>query len=95
MSIGRMFFFSYAIVSCGACTLFPSFEDINRSWIGTQISEYEKYYGSPREIHKLPGGNQEYEFHFKELDPTCIEYWIVDDHGTMISSRHSGRCSPI
>lgn len=79
------------------CSYFVSWDDLSVSLVGEPFSKITKFdsWKIPDEIKKLPDGKTEYKYHLKNLDPSCVHYWIVDEQGIIVDYHYDGRCRPI
>jgi hypothetical protein len=82
-------------MSLAGCSYFVSWDDKSQASIGQPIEAYIDLNGPPDEIRELPNGKREYEYRLRNVDPTCIHYWIVDIQGVIAAYRYEGRCRPI
>lgn len=78
-----------------SCSYFVSWDEKSQMLIERPIEVYTRLNGQPDEIKELSNGNKEYKYWLKELDPSCIHYWIVNPEGIIVDYRYEGRCRPI
>lgn len=64
-------------------------------WVGSNIQRIEELYGPPVEVKEIERELKVYKYHHERIDPSCIQYWIVDSNGIIVSGHHEGRCRPI
>lgn len=88
-----------AVVGCMAilcgCALFTSWDDVTNTWIGSPIARLQAAHGSPSKVTPLPDGQSEYRYDLKKLDPSCVQYWVINAEGIIVGQRHTGYCSPV
>ena len=77
------------------CAYFVSWNELSETWLGRSISEFEAREGTPDRIISRGDGNKVYKYKLKELDPSCIHYWIVDPRGKIVDFYYEGYCRPI
>ena len=92
---GGGFFFGPILASLVGCSYFVSWNDLGESWIGNDIDKIVDLWGAPDEVGTMDNGLSEYKYSLKNLDPSCVHYWIVDQGGTITGFHYEGRCSPI
>lgn len=78
------------LLSLSSCSYFVSWDDVSRDWVGAPIARLVSVWGDPDEV--IAG--REYKYALKRVDPSCVHYWIVDEHGTIVGYRYTGRCEP-
>jgi len=71
------------------CIYFTNWDDMNRSWVSSPVSEYSKLNGDADNIDQLDNGNNEYLWHFEGIDPKCRQYFEVNSKGIIVSTRHT------
>ena len=77
------------------CVYFTSWDDVMKGWVGHRIDEIVKLWGPPDQIKSMSDGNKEYKYLAKDIDPSCIHYWIVNPQGVITGFHYEGRCRPI
>ncbi|MDA7852393.1 hypothetical protein N9A71_02485 [Porticoccaceae bacterium] len=87
-------FLSIFLISTG-CSYFVSWDEKSKRAIGRPIENYIRLNGPPDKLSPTENGSMEYKYWLKNLDPSCIHYWVVDKEGTIIGYRYEGRCRPI
>ena len=80
---------------CAGCSYFETWDEKSRRLIGKPITLYSDLNGPPDGIKNLPDDQKEYKYHLKELDPSCIHYWVVNMEGVITGYRYTGYCRPI
>ena len=78
-----------------SCAFLMSWDDKSELMVGQPSSIYVDRNGPPDEVKELPDGTRELKYYLKGVDPSCIHYWIVDSHDTIVDYRYSGNCRPI
>ena len=93
----RNIYLSIVVILFAGCSYFVSWDDVSKPFIGDLFLSITKFksWKNPDEIKALPDGQKEYKYHLKELDPSCIHYWIVDKEGIIMGYRYTGYCRPI
>lgn len=86
--------FTLAIALSG-CSSFVSWDESVSGGVGRSIADIQKTWGAPDEVLELNGGNKEYKYHLRKLDPSCVHYWTVDSEGIITGYHYEGRCRPI
>ena len=86
---------SIGAVFLAGCVYFVSWDDLMRPLVGTPIANHIKFNGEPTSKAELPDGKMEYRFECPRVDRTCVNWWIVDNTGKMLSYRYVGRCRPV
>ncbi len=76
------------------CIYFTSWDELGQGWVGRDISEITNLWGEPDTVTK-ENRHDIYRYHLKDLDPSCIHFWIVDKNGVIKGFRYEGYCSPI
>jgi hypothetical protein len=64
-------------------------------WVGHDISEIVKIWGEPDSIKEMRDSFKEYKYIVKDNDPSCIQYWLVNEKGMIASFHYDGRCRPV
>jgi hypothetical protein len=82
------------VIFFAGCSYLASWDDVSKTWVGTNISKITELWGKPDIITK-ENGNLIYKYNKEKLDPSCIHYWIVDTGGIITGYRYTGYCRPI
>ena len=90
-----MFLGASILALISGCALFTSWSGVMEGWHGRNIKEIIDLWGPADRVDDLPDGLQEYKYHLKDLDPTCVHYWITLPEGTIKDHRHEGYCRPV
>ncbi len=77
------------------CAYFVSWDEAVEGGVGRTINSIIKLDGPPTSVKSLSGGNKEYKYHFKKIDPSCVHYWVVNSQGIITGYHYQGRCRPI
>lgn len=51
--------------------------------------------GSPSDVRQVDAATREYRYDLRKLDPSCVHYWLVDEHGIIVGYHYKGYCRPI
>jgi hypothetical protein len=77
------------------CSYFVSWDHANKGAIGHSIDEIIKVEGYPNQTWTRDDGMTIYKYDLWRLDPSCVQYWIVDAGKLIVGSYHEGHCRPI
>jgi len=83
------------LCSIAGCSLFVSWDDLSRSWIGKPVKEFIALNGPPADVREKNAGVSEYRFDLPKVGPGCVHYWLVDGLGVIVGYHYEGRCRPI
>lgn len=91
----KLYVVTMIIVLLAGCSYFVSWDEAVRGVVGRPIGSFIKSYGPPNAIIPLPSGSNEYKYHMKKIDSSCVHYWVVNPKGVITGYRYTGRCRPI
>ena len=92
----KAFYLVFLIVFLlGGCRLFFSWDDASKTWVGEPISRFEQQEGPPDRVSKNDDGTTTYKYHLEGIDPSCVQYWVVNTQGIIVDYRYEGHCGPI
>jgi len=77
------------------CAYFVSWDDVSRPNIGRPVEEIIALWKHPYEVRQIDATTREYRYDLRRLDPSCVHYWLVDEHGIIIGYHYKGYCRPI
>lgn len=77
------------------CAFLNTWDDVMRSWVGAPVTRIEKLWGPPDETHARTDGNMIYKYHLKDVDSSCVHYWIVNPEGIIVDFYYEGYCRPV
>jgi hypothetical protein len=83
------------VIWVAGCAYFTSLDDLGRSWLGAPIGKIMELWGAPDETWQRKDGKKIYKYHAKDIDPSCIHYWVVDEQGIIVDFYYEGYCRPI
>ena len=83
------------LIGFTGCAYFASWDDLGESWVGNDMTDILDLWGEPDDVVSMDDGNKEYKYWLKDLDPTCVHYWIVNPQGTITGFRYEGWCQQI
>ena len=76
------------------CTYAPSWDRVNHSWVGHPVDEYVDVRGEPTRTWSRDDDTLVYEYVFSDVDPSCVQNFVVDSASVIIDSYHDGSCVP-
>ena len=88
-------FLVLAIAILFGCSYFVSWDDLGNSWVGHPIEEIIDLWGKPDQVITTGNGQREYKYHRRQVDPSCVHYWIVNSQDVITGFHYEGRCRPI
>lgn len=91
----RKIMLAIAVTTVCGCSYFVSWDDLGNSWVGHPIKEITDLWGKPDNVIDIGTGQKEYKYHRRQVDPSCIHYWVVDAKGIITGFHYEGRCRPI
>lgn len=77
------------------CTYFTSWSDVMGGWVGHDIDDITELYGKPDATWVREDGSTIYKYHHRGVDPSCVQYWVVNQAGTITGFYYEGWCRPI
>ena len=78
-----------------SCIYLSSWGQVYEGWVGKPVASFTEVNGNPDAIQQLENGNAEHIWYFQRIDPECRQHFEVNSSGTIVGSRHTGRCVPV
>ena len=74
------------------CIYLAPWDRVHRSWIGHPVDEYIDVHGGPTREWPQDDGTSVYEYVMTAVDPSCVQYFVVDSERFIVDAYHEGTC---